>query len=60
MDLKNDIAELQNEVRSIKLLTLDYNAQLKKLNAFLKENLQVPSKKTLRERIFGKRGSNKE
>ena len=56
MDLKNDIAELQNEVRSIKLLALDYNTQLKKLNAFLKENSQVPSKKSLRERIFGKRG----
>ena len=54
-DLKNDIAELQNEVRSVKLLALDYDAQLKKLNAYLKENSQVPSKKTLRERIFGKK-----
>ena len=53
--LKNDIAELQNEVRSVKLLALDYDAQLKKLNAYLKENSHVPSKKTLRERIFGKR-----
>ncbi|MGB8312553.1 MAG: hypothetical protein WCE81_11940 [Halobacteriota archaeon] len=55
--LKNDIAELQNEVRSVKLLALDYDAQLKKLNAYLKENSQVPSKKTLIERISGKRGS---
>ena len=55
VDLKNDIAELQNEVRSVKLLALDYNAQLKKLNAYLKENSQVAPKKTLLERIFGKR-----
>ena len=54
-ELKNDIAELQNEVRSIKQLALDYDAQLKKLNAYLKENSQVSSKKTLREYIFGKR-----
>ena len=53
--LKNEIAELQNEVRSVKLLALDYDAQLKKQNAYLKENSQAPSKKTLRERIFGKR-----
>jgi len=55
MGLKNDITELQNEVISIKLLALDYDAQLKKLNVYLKENLQVPSKKTLLERIFGNR-----
>jgi|GEM_PF-2052419 len=54
-DLKNDIAVLQNEIKSIKLLTLDYDDQLKKLNAYLKENSQVASKKTLRERILGKR-----
>jgi len=54
-DLKNDIAELQNEVKTIKLLALDYDAQLKKINAYLKENSQTISKKTLRERIFGKR-----
>jgi len=53
--LKSDIAELQNEIRSIKLLALDYETQLKKLNSYLKENSQVASKKTLRERIFGKR-----
>ena len=53
--LKNDIADLQNEIRSIKLVALDYEAQLKKLNSYLKENSQVSSKKTLRERIFGKR-----
>jgi excisionase family DNA binding protein len=53
--LKNEIAELQNEVRSVKLLALDYDAQLKKLNAYLKENSQALLKKTLRERIFGKR-----
>jgi len=52
--LKN-IAELQKEVRSIKLVELDYEAQLKKLNAYLKENLQALSKKTLCERIFGKK-----
>ena len=55
--LKNYIAELQNEVRSIKLLALDYDAQLRKLNAYLKENSQDLSKKTLRERIFGKKKS---
>ncbi|MGB8310646.1 MAG: helix-turn-helix domain-containing protein [Halobacteriota archaeon] len=54
-DLKNDIAELQREVRSVKLLALDYDAQLKKLNAYLNENSQVAPKKTLRERIFGKK-----
>ena len=31
-DFKNDIAELQNEVRSIKLLALDYEAQLNRLS----------------------------
>jgi ABC-type hemin transport system substrate-binding protein len=34
--LKNDIVELQNEVKTIKLLALDYDHQLKKLNAYLK------------------------
>lgn len=53
--LKNDIAKLQSEVQTIKLLALDYDVQLKKLSAYLKENSQTPSKKTLRERIFGKR-----
>ena len=52
---RNDIAELQNEIKTIKLLALDYDAQLKKHNAYLKENSQTPSKKTLHERIFGKR-----
>jgi hypothetical protein len=46
---------LQNEVKTIKLLALDYNVQLKKLNAYLKENSQVAPKKNLRERIFGKK-----
>jgi hypothetical protein len=55
-ELKNDIAELQNEVKTIKL-ALDYDVQLKKLNAYLKENSPVAPKKTLRERIFGKRGN---
>jgi excisionase family DNA binding protein len=54
MNLKNDITELQNEVRSVKLLALDYNAQLKKLNTYLNENVQATPRKTLRERIFGK------
>jgi excisionase family DNA binding protein len=54
-DFKNNIAELQNEIKTLKFLALDYDAQLKKLNAYLKENLQVVPKKTLRERIFGKR-----
>jgi len=54
-DFKNNIAELQNEIKTIKFLALDYDAQLKKLNAYLKENSQVVPKKTLRERIFGKR-----
>lgn len=53
--LKNDIAELQNEIKTIKLLALDYDVQLKKLSAYLKENSQVEPKKTLRERIFGKK-----
>jgi excisionase family DNA binding protein len=56
-DLKKDIAELQNDVRSVKALALDYRDQLKKLNAYLKENAQATPKKTLRERIFGKRGN---
>jgi hypothetical protein len=54
-DLKKDVAELQNEVRLVKVLALDYHTELKKLNAYLKENSQVPSKKTLLERIFGKK-----
>ena len=53
--LKNEITELQNKVRSVKLLALDYDAQLKKFNAYLKESSQVSSKKSLRERIFGKK-----
>jgi len=31
----------QNEVRSIKLLALDYEALLKKLNTYLKESSQI-------------------
>jgi len=31
VDFKKDIAELQNEVRSVMLLALDYRGQLKKL-----------------------------
>ena len=31
----------QNEVRSIKLLALDYDALLKKLNTYLKESSQI-------------------
>ncbi len=53
-NLKKDIVELQNEVRSVKVLALDYRDQLKKLNAYLTEKAQVAPKKTLRERIFGK------
>jgi len=53
--LENDIADLQNEVKIVKLLALDYDAQLKKLNEYLKEISQVASKKTLSERIFRKK-----
>ena len=53
--LKNEIAELQNEVRSVKLLALDYDAQLKKLDAYLKESSQVVPRKTIFERIFRKK-----
>ncbi len=54
-DLKSDIAALQNDVKIVKQLAFDYGAQLKTIDAYLKENVQATQKKTLRERIFGKR-----
>jgi len=55
--LKNDIAELQNEFKTIKLLALDYDTQLKKLNAYLEEISQVASKRLYVSAYLERRGS---
>ena len=55
MDFKKDIAELQNEVRSVMLLALDYRNQLKKLSSYLEEDVQATPKKMLHEGLFGNR-----
>ena len=49
--------QVQKELKLVKQLALDYHTQLKKLDTYPKENLQTTLKKTIRERIFGKKGN---